>query len=400
MRRRPAGDVWPDDETSAETGLPLEGVRILDLSRVLAGPLAAQVLGDLGADVIKIEQPLGDPVRAMAPPAIGDTATYYVSVNRNRRSVIADLTTPAGRDLVKQLASSSDAVVENFLPSQARVLGITAIREALPEIVWVTVAPAAAGGPLDDEPAFDLLAQARSGLMGVSGTDASGPMKTGAPVADVVTGLYAAIGLLAALLEQRTTPGTPGRRVEAPLLESAVTILINQTAGLLGAGAVPRLLGNDHPSIVPYAPYRTADRDLVLAVGTEPQWRRLLEAIGAPELASDPRFVRNANRVVHRDELRVALEAVLAERGCDEWISILGAFGVPCAPVNDLQSALDQPQIAGGDLLTEVMLADGSTTGMVLTPLRVDGVRPGVRRRPPLLGEHTKEIMAAMEGQQ
>ena len=176
-----------------------------------------------------------------------------------------------------------------------------------------------------------------------------------------------------------------------------MTLLVNQTAGYLGAEVVPRLLGNDHPSIVPYAPYRTLDRDLVLAVGTEPQWRRLVEAIGMPSLAMDPRFERNADRVRHRDALRSELEAVLRQRGCDEWLDRLGEVGVPCAPVNDVPAALDQEQVAGGDLLAEVDLGDGTRTGMVLSPLRVDGVRPGIRRRPPRLGEHTAEVVAAIE---
>ena len=394
---RREADAWPDDVASTGTGLPLEGVRILDLSRVLAGPLAAMVLGDLGADIIKVEQPSGDPVRRMGPPSIGETATYYLSVNRNRRSVVADLTSPEGRRLVARLAASADAVVENFLPSQAEALGIVELRDSLPDLVWVTVAPAAFGGPLGDQPAFDLLAQARSGLMGVSGTPESGPMKTGAPVADVVTGLYAAIGLLSGLLELKLRPGSRGRRIEAPLLESTVTLLINQTAGFLGTGAVPRLLGNDHPSIVPYAPYRTADRDILLAVGTEPQWARLVEVLGVPALATDARFARNGERVTHRDELRVELETALGTRSCLEWLEVLSASGVPCAPVNDVPAALSQEQVATGDLLTEVVLEDGSTTGMVLTPLRIDGRRPGVRRRPPGLGEHTDEVTAGME---
>ena len=397
MGQRSASDKWADDAASAGTGLPLEGIRILDLSRVLAGPMATMVLGDLGADVIKVEQPAGDPVRSMQPPTLGDTATYYLSVNRNRRSVVADLTTAEGREMVAQLAGAADAVVENFLPSLAQALGIAALRDALPDVVWVTVAPAASGGPLADEPAFDLLAQARSGLMGVTGTEESGPMKVGAPVADVVTGLYAAIGLLAALLNQQLAPGSHGRRIEAPLLESAVTVLINQTAGFLGAGAVPRLLGNDHPSIVPYAPYRTADLEVLLAVGTEAQWARLVQALDAPALGSDPRFARNVDRVAHRAALRTALEQVLVGRGCEEWLAIFGANGVPCAPVNDVPAALRQPQVADGDLVTEVQIDEGVSTGMVLTPLRIDGVRPGVRRRPPRLGEHTDEIEAEME---
>lgn len=383
---------WPGDPASEGTGLPLEGLRILDLSRVLAGPLAAMVVGDLGADVIKVEPPGGDPVRRMGPPFVDGTATYFVAVNRNRRSVVADLGTEEGRALVRGLAAEADAVIENFLPSQAAQLGIAALREELPGTVWVTVAPAASGGPLSDRPAFDLLAQARSGLMGVTGSVDSGPMKAGAPIADVVTGLYAAVALLAGLLEQARGGSSRGRRFEVPLLESTMTALVNQAAGQLGAGIQPTRLGNDHPSIVPYGPYATADLDLLLAVGTEGQWRRLVEALGADELAADARFASNPDRVANRAALKQALEALLTTRGCASWIETLEAAGVPCAPVNDLPAALEQEQVTSGDLVATVELESGTSSGMLLSPIRVDGRRPGVRRRPPGLGEHQHEI--------
>jgi len=390
--------TWPVDHDAPGTGLPLEGIKVLDLSRVLAGPLAAMILGDLGADVIKIEPPAGDPVRAMAPPSIDGIATYYLSVNRNRRSVVADLRTDEGRVLVRRLAESADAVVENFLPSQAVTLGIDTLRSELSDVVWVTVAAASGEGPLADQPSFDLLAQARSGLMGVTGYPESGPVKVGAPIADVVTGLYAAVALLTGLLERRVRPERPARRYEAPLLESAISTLVNQAAGFLATGGVPSLLGNEHPSIAPYAPYRTLDKDLVIAVGTERQWQALCVALNVESLCNDERFALNVDRVRNRDSLRVALEEVLVEAPVAFWITRLESARVPCAPVNDLPAAMLQEQVASGDLLADVVLESGSTISMVTSPLRIDGERPKVRRRPPGLGEHTDEVIAHLDG--
>ena len=234
--------------------------------------------------------------------------------------------------------------------------------------------------------------------MSVTGTTETGPLKTGAPIADVVTGLYGAIGLLTGLLERARRPTRPARRIEAPLLESTMSALVNQAAGFLGAGKVPEFLGNDHPSIVPYAPYSTADLDILIAVGTERQWRALVEALGDPSLvANDARFATNALRVEHRDALRELLEGILATRGVDAWIEELEAAGVPCAPVNDLPAAFAQEQIAAGDLVEEVALAGGETTGMLRSSLSIDGRRPPIRRRPPALDEHGDSIRASLE---
>jgi crotonobetainyl-CoA:carnitine CoA-transferase CaiB-like acyl-CoA transferase len=353
------------------------------------------IAADLGADVIKVEPPGGDPVRAMGPPDLDGVATYFLAINRNRRSIEIDLTTAAGRELVGRLASEADAVVENFLPAQSAALGIDELRATLDDVVWVTVAPASSGGPLAAKPAFDLLAQAQSGLMGVTGTPETGPLKAGAPIADVVTGLYAAIGLLAGLYQRRTDPARPARRIEAPLLESMLSALVNQASGYLGTGAVPRLLGNDHPSIAPYAPYATADLDLLLAVGTERQWRALVEVLASPSLrVDDERFATNALRVEHRGALRAVLEEILTTRPSAAWLHDLDAKGVPCAPVNDVPAAFAQPQIADGDLVVDVELSSGTVTGHVASPLRLDGQRPPVRRRPPVLDEHGDEIRA------
>ena len=382
--------TWPIDDVNKDTGLPLEGIRILDLSRVLAGPLATMVASDLGADVIKVESPQGDPVRGLAPPSIDGIATYYLAVNRNRRSVVADLGTEEGRELVRNLARCADGVVENYLPSQSAALGIDELRDQLTDVVWVSVRSAASGGPLGDSPSFDLLAQAQSGLMGVTGSKESGPLKMGAPVADVVTGLYACIALLTGLYERVARPERDARRYEAPLLESAMASLINQAAGFLATKSEPSLSGNEHPSIAPYAPYAAKDSEIVIAVGTERQWHNLCSVLGSKDLAEDFRFASNTQRATHRDELREAIESRLSEYSAGVWQERLLEQGIPCAVVNDVPTALSQEQIANGDLIEDVAISSGSIIKMVGSPLRIDGVRPSIRRRPPGLGEHTE----------
>ncbi|HTX63949.1 MAG TPA: CoA transferase, partial [Acidimicrobiales bacterium] len=336
-----AAGRWPEDPDSQGTGLPLEGVRVLDLSRILAGPLCVLVVADLGADVLKVESPAGDGVRAFAPPSFGGDATYYLAVNRNRRSVVLDLATPAGRAAVADLAAAADAVVENFLPHQLVSLGLDTLRDELSTVVWVSVRGAAEVGPQGDLPSFDLLAQARSGLMSVTGTDDGPPLKVGAPVADVVTGLYAAIALLAGLYARRTS----GRahRFEVPLLEATITALVNQVQGFLVTGSEPRRLGNDHPNIAPYGPIATSDGLLVVAVATQSQFVALCGALGDAELATDERFATNEQRVVHREAMDARLTAHLATDTTSAWAARLASAGVPCGPVHSVASALGDP---------------------------------------------------------
>jgi crotonobetainyl-CoA:carnitine CoA-transferase CaiB-like acyl-CoA transferase len=377
-------EPWPLDPLGRGTGLPLEGVRVLDFSRVLAGPLCAMVAGDLGADVIKVESPEGDPVRTLAPPRYGEDATYYLAVNRNRRNVVADLREPAQYAAIAALVARADAVVENFLPSQAVALGIDRLRASNPDCVWVTVAPAASGGPLADQPTFDLLAQARSGLMGVTGEPTGPPTKVGAPVADVIAGLYGAVGLLAGLFAR--VSGRAGRHFEAPLLESAISALVNQAQGYLATGIAPGRLGNDHPSITPYGPVTTADGELLLAVGTDAQYARLVEALDDDELRRHREFDLNDGRVAGRAALRSMLDRIFATRASEEWSELLRAAGVPHAPILDVAGALAQPQVRDGDLLGVTDAPAGALT-MVRSPLRVDGERPPIRLGPRRLGE-------------
>jgi crotonobetainyl-CoA:carnitine CoA-transferase CaiB-like acyl-CoA transferase len=381
---------WTVDPTNVGTGLPLEGVRVLDLSRVLAGPLAAMVVGDLGADVIKVEAPSGDPVRSLAPPRFGNDATYYLAVNRHRRNVVADLRNPEDFARVAELVRLADAVIENYLPSQFASLGIERLRAVNPDCVWVSVTPATIGGPVAEEPSFDLLAQARAGIMGVTGESDGTPTKVGAPIADVVTGLYAAIGLLAGLFAR--LQGRPGRHFEAPMLESTMTALVNQAQGYLANGVNPQRLGNDHPSITPYGPVTTADGFIMLAVGTDVQYARLVDAVGDEGLNGRANWSDNATRVKHRDELRSELNRIFGANTTAHWLVVLGHSGVPHAPILDVAGAFDQEQIRLGDFVGTMDTPGGAVAAM-RTPLVIDGLRPRIRRGPRRLGEDSQEIL-------
>lgn len=386
--------AWPADPASTGTGLPLEGVRVLDLSKILAGPLCVLVVADLGADVIKVEAPhSGDGIRSFAPPSFGDDATYYLAVNRNRRSIAVDLATEEGRSTVATLARAADAVVENFLPHQLSALGLAELRDELDDVVWVSVRGAASTGPLADAPSFDLLAQARSGLMSVTGSADGPPTKVGAPVADVVTGLYAAVALLAGLHARRATGAAA--RFEVPLLEATVTALVNQAQGYLVTGEVPGRLGNDHPSIAPYGPFATGDGDLFVAAATTSQFRALCGALGVAALAEDRRFASNAARVANRVALDEVLLGGFSTRPATEWAETLVAAGVPCGPVHTVASAIEDPQVRGGGLVATARTSAGDFE-MLRSPILVDGAWLPVRRSPPALDQDGGDIRAAL----
>jgi crotonobetainyl-CoA:carnitine CoA-transferase CaiB-like acyl-CoA transferase len=375
------GPGWPG--TTPAPG-PLSGTRVLDLSRVLAGPYCCTVLADLGADVVKVERPgAGDDTRHWGPPFHGDDAAYFLSVNRDRRSLALDLRTPAGRAVVARLAEAADVVVENFLPRHLDALGLTDLRERT-TAVWVSVRGAGSDGPDGGLPGYDVMAQARSGLMSVTGTDR--PTKVGVAVADVVTGLYAAVGAVAGLVARRPL------RVEVGLLEAAVSMLVNQASNALVGGVVPRPSGNDHPNIAPYGPVPCADTDLVLGAGNDGQFAALCAAIG---MQAQPQWATNAGRVADRVALAGALADVLRTRTAREWSDVLAAAGVPCAPVQDLAAVQTDPQVVAAGLVQTVPHPAGDVR-VVGSPMRLDGARPQVRRAPPLLGQHTDEVLRAL----
>ncbi len=382
--------MWPLDEHNVATGLPLEGIRVLDFSRVLAGPLVGMILGDLGADVIKVEGPEGDPVRSLKPPVFGGVATYYLAVNRHKRNISADLRNAETFAHISQLVAEADVVVENYLPSQVRALKIDELRLANPDCVWVSITPATSGSKLADQPSFDLLAQARSGLMGVTGTAEGDPTKVGSPLADVVTGLYGTIAALVGLVARLSD--RPGRHFEAPLLESTMSALINQAQGYLATGVNPMRLGNDHPSIAPYGPVRSRDGLLLLAVGTDGQYARLVELLSDPELSSHEEWSVNDQRVVDREILTGELNRIFGAKSTDEWLTALEPSGVPHAPVLDVAGAFSQEVIVDGDFVSESDSSFGKLRTMG-TPLLIDGKRPPVRQGPHQFGEDNTELL-------
>ncbi len=347
------------------------------------------IAGDLGADVIKVESPDGDPVRALAPPRYGDDATYFLAVNRHRRNVVADLRRREHAEVIEELISVADAVIENFLPAQRTALGIDAWRQKFPDLVWVSVTSASSGGPIVNQPTFDLLAQARSGIMSVTGEPDGEPTKVGAPLADVVTGLYATIGLLSGLFARATNRS--GRHFEAPLLESMMSALINQAQSTLVSGVAPRRLGNDHPSITPYGPVRTQDGLLLIAVGTDGQFAKLVRALDDHELTARREFATNDVRVTLRSELQHLLDRIFSSRTTAQWLDLLDGCGVPMAPILDVVQALAQEQIANGDFLAETDAPAGPIT-VLASPLRIDGARPPIRSGPRQLGQDSGDF--------
>jgi crotonobetainyl-CoA:carnitine CoA-transferase CaiB-like acyl-CoA transferase len=371
------------------SGLPLAGVTVADFSRVLAAPYATMLFGDLGADVIKVERPgTGDDTRAWGPPFAGDEATYFLSVNRNKRSFAADLADERGRECAVELMRRSDVLFENFRPGTMAKYGLSyeQAAEINPGIVYCSITGFGAGKGAA-LPGYDLLLQGMGGLMSVTGPEPGQPVKTGVALVDVLTGLHAAVGVLAALRERERTG--QGQHVELNLLSTLLSSMVNQSSSYAMAGAVPGILGNRHPSIAPYEVLPAADRPLVLAVGNDRQFAALCEGLGLPELAADPRFATNTDRVAHVDELAELLSERLREGTAGEWFEALSPLGVPCGPVNDLAAAFDLAD--GLELNPTVALGEDGLNG-VANPIGLSRTPPQHGRRPPRLGEHTAEI--------
>ncbi|HEV3463837.1 MAG TPA: CaiB/BaiF CoA-transferase family protein [Actinomycetota bacterium] len=368
---------------------PLEGLVVADLSRVLAGPFTTMLLGDLGADVVKVEHPDGgDETRAWGPPFYGDHSTYYLAVNRNKRSVALDLKTEAGRRAARALAGRADVLVENFKAGALdRVgLGYEEVARDNPGLVWCSISGFGRGAGAE-LPGYDFLVQAMSGLMSITGPAGGEPTKVGVALVDVLTGLYATTGILAALQERARTGR--GQRVEVSLLGSALASLVNQASSFLCTGAPPRAMGNRHPSITPYETLATADRPLVVAVGNDGQFARLCRAVGRDELAGDPRFATNVDRVANRDELAALLEEALAARGAADWVAALAEAGVPCGLVNDVGEAF-----ALAERLGLGPVADAGGVPQVASPIGLSATPVAYRLAPPALGQHTAEVLA------
>ncbi len=374
--------------------LPLSGVRVLDLSRVLAGPLATQILGDLGADVIKVERPgEGDDTRQWGPPFVGSDAAYYLSLNRNKRSVAVDLKTAEGIDAVRRLARGSDVLIENFRPGLMAELGLIPeeLRRTTPGLIVCSLTAFSDEVPdAARRPGYDIMVQALSGLMSVTGEPHGAPVKAGVALLDVITGLQAAIGILAALHE-RTRTGR-GRNVSVSLFDASAAAMVNQAANHLIGGIVPGPMGTAHPNICPYQAFHASDRPFILAAGNDRLFRRTCEVVGHTEWADDPRYATNQERVRNRDELIRLLGESFATKTAAEWIEELEAASVPCAPIRAMDEVFASPE---GAALVESVPDDarGTTLRLVRNPIRFDGRVLDTRRAPPLLGEHTDEVM-------
>jgi crotonobetainyl-CoA:carnitine CoA-transferase CaiB-like acyl-CoA transferase len=382
-----------EDPAGALAPGALSGLVVADFGRVLAGPYMTMLLADLGAEVVKIERPgTGDDTRTWGPPFADGQATYFLGVNRNKRSVALDLTDPKGLAAARALVDRADVLVENFRPGTMDRLGLgyEQVRASNPGLVYCSVTGfgSAEGAHLAG---YDLLVQAMGGLMSITGEPGGPGTKAGVALVDVVTGLHAGLGVLAALRHRDRTG--QGQRIEVSLLTSLLSALTNQAAAHLATGTVPRPLGNRHPSITPYEVFEASDRPLVLAVGTDRQFRALCARIGSPGLADDPRFATNTARVAHREELAAALSGPLATRTADAWFEELTAAGVPCGPINDLAGAFAFADRMG---LPARVPDTAAGPGQVAHPVAFEATPAAYRSAPPRLGEHTAEILAEL----
>ncbi len=385
-------------EDAHDRPLPLEGIRVADFSRVLAGPLATMVLADLGAEVIKVERPgSGDDTRAWGPPFVGDDAAYFLCLNRNKRSVELDLSSPEGAAAARRLALASDVVVENFRPGLMARFGLdhASLSADRPDIISCSLVAFGEEGESAARPGYDIIVQALSGLMSFTGQPGGEPTKVGVALLDVICGLYAASGILAALVERRATGR--GRRIVVSLYETSLAAMVNQAANYLLGGLVPEPLGNAHPNIVPYQLFHAADRPFILAAGNDRMFQRTCEVLGMPELARDERFATNEARVRHRESLVPILAEAFRRRPAAEWLAALEAAGVPSSPVLRMDEVFATPE--GERMVQEVRDPVRGVLRLVADPIRLDGELPPVRMPPPRLGEHTEQVLGELPGQ-
>ena len=373
---------------------PLAGVKVLDLTRVLAGPYCTMFLGDLGAEVVKIEQPeVGDDTRAWGPPFVGGESAYFLCINRNKKSVTLDLKSNQAVGLLRRLAEGADVLVENFRPGTMERLGLgeRELRAVNPRLIYASLSGFGADGPMKDWPGYDLIIQAWGGLMSVTGMPDGEPTKVGVAIVDIVAGLMLGKAILAALFARERTG--VGQKLETSLLEAEVACLINAGSNYLVGGVVPGRWGNAHPNIVPYQSFKSRDGYLVIGVASEGIWRRLCQAIGMPGLADDPRFARNPQRVEHRGELIDILTEIFLQRDTAAWVTLLIDAGVPCAPVQTIDQVFHAPQVIAREMVVEVSHPTAGTLRMAGLPVKFSGTPASIRLAPPLLGQHTAEVL-------
>jgi formyl-CoA transferase len=373
---------------------PLDNVRVLDLTRVVAGPYCAMFLGDLGAEVVKVEQPgAGDDTRGWGPPFTGGESAYYLCINRNKKSLTLDLKSSEGVELLRRLAKTADVVIENFRPGTMERLGLgeKELRQINPRLIYASLTGFGADGPMSDWPGYDLIVQAWGGLMSITGTPEGEPVKVGVAIIDLVAGLMLGKAIAAALFA-REKIGV-GQRIDTSLLEAEVASLINVGSNYLIGGKLPSRWGNAHPNIVPYQNFKTVDGYFVLGVASETIWRRFCQAIARTDLTDDPRFANNSRRVQNRTALIALLADIFLSRTNEAWLKLLNDAEVPCAPVQTIDKVFQAPQVLHRDMLVEVEHPTAGKLPMAGIPVKFSVTPASVRLPPPLLGEHNREIL-------
>jgi crotonobetainyl-CoA:carnitine CoA-transferase CaiB-like acyl-CoA transferase len=371
--------------------LPLDGIRVLDFTHALAGPYCTMLLGDLGADVVKIEPPSGDHSRQWGPPFIKGESSYFLSINRNKRSVVLDLKSPAAQAVAQDLAAASDVVVENFKPGAMSRLGLDAkkLQAMKPALVYASISgfgqnqPTLAG--------YDQIAQGTSGMMSVNATPDGPPTKVGVPIGDITAGMFASQAVLAALIERATTG--KGRHIDVALNDSLLALFTYQAGRYFATREVPRQEGNYHPTIAPYGTFAVSDGFINVAVATDAQYARFCEAIRAPELADDPRFATNAQRQAERPELVRAIQAHLNEDTREHWLARFEQFSIPAGPILDIEEAFASPLATARDMRVEIEHPASGRIDQVGAPWKIDDASSPIRMPPPLLGQHTEEVL-------
>ena len=388
----------------------LSHIRVLDLSRVLAGPWAGQILGDLGAEVIKIERPrTGDDTRHWGPPYLKDQqgentseAAYYLSANRNKQSLTLDFTQPEGQRIIRDLVAECDVLLENFKVGGLAAYGLDyeSLKAVNPKLIYCSITGFGSDGPYANRAGYDFMIQGLGGLMSLTGRaedeEGAGPVKVGVALTDILTGLYATVGVLAAL-NHREQSGL-GQHVELALLDVQVACLANQAMNYLTTGVAPKRMGNAHPNIVPYQDFPTADGDIILTIGNDGQFRKFAEAAGHPEWASDDRFASNKARVAHRKELIPLIRQVTVFRTTAEWVALLEQAGVPCGPINDLAQVFADPQVQARGLRLDLPHPLAGSVPQVASPIRLSETPVEYRKAPPVLGEHSEAILQELLG--
>lgn len=378
----------------------LRGVRVLDLSRVLAGPYCTMMLGDLGADIIKIEAPkVGDDTRQWGPPfAPGGESAYFLCVNRNKRSMTLNLRSKQGIQILKDLIRQSDILVENFRVDTLEKWGLSyaILQELKPGLIYCSITGYGYTGPYRHLPGYDFIIQAQGGVMSITGPEQGEPYKVGVAIADITAGLFACNAILAALFDHQRTG--KGQRIDISLLDAQLAWLANVASNYLISGEKPRRYGNAHPNIVPYQTFKASDGYFALAVGNDGQWKQFCERAGKVDWAEDERFKTNANRVKNRDVLIPMLEELFLRNESSFWLSISEAAGVPCGPINSIDLLMDDPQVLARQMVIEVPHPSAGSIQLIASPLKIPTAAVEVRLPPPMLGEHTEQILRDLLG--